>query len=51
MSEEPREEERAQEREADSEAETRPLDARDWEETRGEQEQEEKPRGTGEMTH
>jgi phospholipid/cholesterol/gamma-HCH transport system ATP-binding protein len=51
VSEDRREEERVQEREADPEAETRPLDARDWEETRGEQEQEAKPRGTGEMTH
>jgi phospholipid/cholesterol/gamma-HCH transport system ATP-binding protein len=35
----------------EEEADTRPLDPQDWEERRGEQEQEERPRGTGEMTH
>src|SRR4030095_7305766 len=37
--------------EADPDAETRPLDARDWEESRGAEEQEARPQGTGEMTH
>ena len=60
MSEERREEEKAQERRHEDEADTRPLDAQDWEGTRGEQQQEERDEAraepdvakpTGEMTH
>ena len=60
MSEERREEEQAQERRHEDEADTRPLDAQDWEGTRGEQQQEERDesreepdasKSTGEMTH
>ena len=60
MSEERREEEQAQERRHEDEEDTRPLDAQDWEGTRGEQQQEERDaaqdepdaaKSTGEMTH
>ena len=44
MSEDRKEEQETQERQetAASEEDTRPLDAKDWEETRGEQDQEER---------
>ena len=60
MSEERKEEQESQERQeaAASEEDTRPLDAQDWEENRGAEEQEERPqeqvakaKSTGEMTH
>ena len=59
MSEDRKEEQETQERqEAAAEEDTRPLDAQDWEENRGAEEQEERPqeqvaqaKGTGEMTH
>src|SRR6188474_21297 len=40
-----------EQRREEEEADTKPLDAQDWEENRGAEEQEERPKSTGEMTH